>query len=223
MIPALVWEKNFWSHIFEPFCAGIYRNPQRCMAVPVLGHAISKNIVDLMDGEITVRSIKGLGTEFTVDVKVGVVEQDLQLTVQKEQDYDFSHLKTLVVDDDVAVCKSAVFTLRDMGVSAEWVDSGLKAVEKIKNCWESGDHYDMILLDWKMPDMDGIETTRKIREAVGADITIIIMTAYDWTFIEQDAKTAGVNLLMNKPMFKSSLISAFTKALGQGLKRRKNR
>lgn len=95
-----------------------------------MGLAISKNIVDLMDGEITVRSIKGLGTEFTVDVKVGVVEQEPQLAVQKEQDYDFSHLKTLVVDDDVAVCKSAVFTLWDMGVSAEWVDSGLKAVEK---------------------------------------------------------------------------------------------
>lgn len=206
--------EEFLSHIFEPFVQES-TGTTALYGGTGLGLAISKNIVDLMDGEITVRSIKGLGTEFTVDVKVGVVEQEPQLAVQKEQDYDFSHLKTLVVDDDVAVCKSAVFTLWDMGVSAEWVDSGLKAVEKIKTCWESGDHYDMILIDWKMPDMDGIETTRKIREAVGADITIIIMTAYDWTFIEQDAKTAGVNLLMNKPMFKSSLISAFTKALGK--------
>ena len=114
-----------------------------------------------------------------------------------------------MVDDDVAVCESAVVTLTEMGVIAEWVDSGRKALKRVRNRWEAGRHYDMILIDWKMPEMDGIETVRRIREIVGPEVTIIIMTAYDWASIEHEARLAGVNLLMSKPMFKSSLISAF--------------
>ena len=102
-----------------------------------------------------------------------------------------------------------------MGVTAEWVDSGRKAVNRVKELWGKGRHYDMILIDWKMPDMDGIETARCIRAIVGPEVTIIIVTAYEWSGIEHEAKLAGVNLLMSKPMFKSSLISAFTRALGE--------
>lgn len=101
-----------------------------------------------------------------------------------------------------------------MGIRAEWVDSGRKAVDRVKEFWDAGRYYDLILIDWKMPDMDGIETARRIRSIVGPDVTIIIMTAYDWISIEHEAKLAGVNLLMSKPMFKSSLVSAFTKVLG---------
>lgn len=90
-----------------------------------------------------------------------------------------------------------------------------KAVERVKTLLENKKYYDMILIDWKMPGMDGIETARRIRGIVGPDVTIIIITAYDWSAIEQEAKMAGVNLLMSKPMFKSSLVSAFTKALGE--------
>lgn len=168
-----------------------------------------------MDGKITVRSIKGIGTEFTVDVKLGITEEEKLRHRQKKHDYNFSHLKTLVVDDDVAVCESAVVTLNEMGIKAEWVDSGHKAIERVKKLWEDGKYYNMILIDWKMPAMDGIETARRIRTIVGSEVTIIIMTAYDWSSIEHEAKLAGVNLLMSKPMFKSSLISAFTKALGE--------
>ena len=204
--------EEFLPHIFEPF------SQESTGATAVyggtgLGLAISKNIVDMMDGNITVRSIKGIGSEFTINVKLGITEEEKLRHHLKKRDYHFSHLKTLVVDDDVTVCESAVATLKEMGIHAEWVDSGTKAVEQVKTLWENGRFYDMILIDWKMPEMDGIETARRIRRIVGPDVTIIIMTAYDWVSIEHEAKLAGVNLLMSKPMFKSSLISAFTKAL----------
>lgn len=206
--------EEFVTHIFEPF-AQESTGTTALYGGTGLGLAISKSIVDMMDGKITVRSIKGIGTEFMVDIKLGITEEEKLRHIQKKKNYNFSHLKTLVVDDDVAVCESAVVTLHEMGVKAEWVDSGHKAVQRVKQLWENSKYYDMILIDWKMPEMDGIETARRIRRIVGPEVTIIIMTAYDWISIEHEAKMAGVNLLMSKPMFKASLVSAFTKALGQ--------
>ena len=206
--------EEFLPHIFEPFSQES-TGTTSLYGGTGLGLAISKNIVDMMDGKITVRSIKGIGTEFTIDVKLGITEEEKLRHNQKKQDYNFSHLKTLVVDDDVAVCESAVVTLHEMGIKAEWVDSGRKAIERVSKLWGESRYFDMILIDWKMPDMDGIETARRIRGIVGSEVTIIIMTAYDWIAIEHEAKLAGVNLLMSKPMFKSSLVSAFTKALGE--------
>ncbi|RGZ00904.1 response regulator [Clostridium sp. AM58-1XD] len=204
---------EFLPHLFEPFSQESTGTTTQFGGTG-LGLAISKSIVDMMDGQITVRSIKGIGTEFTIDVKLGITEEEKLRHHQKTQSYNFSHLKTLVVDDDVAVCESAIVTLHEMGIRAEWVDSGRKAVDRVKEFWDAGRYYDLILIDWKMPDMDGIETARRIRSIVGPDVTIIIMTAYDWISIEHEAKLAGVNLLMSKPMFKSSLVSAFTKVLG---------
>ena len=119
-----------------------------------------------------------------------------------------------MVDDDVCVCEHTQIILSDMGVQSEWVDSGQKALARVQEKWNKKDYYDLILIDWKMPEMDGIETTRRIRCIVGPEVTIIIMTAYDWASIESSAKLAGVNLLVSKPVFKSSLISTFEKALG---------
>lgn len=206
--------EEFLPHIFEPFSQES-TGTTALYGGTGLGLAISKNIVDMMDGNIQVRSIKGIGTEFTVDVKLGLDEDEKLRKHQKKQAYNFSHLKTLVVDDDVAVCESAVVTLKEIGVTAEWVDSGRKAVERVEGLWKSGKFFDMILIDWKMPDMDGIETARRIRSIVGPEVTIIIITAYDWSAIEHEAKMAGVNLLMSKPMFKSSLVSAFSRAMGE--------
>ena len=206
--------EEFIPHIFEPFSQES-TGTTSLYGGTGLGLAISKSIVDMMDGKITVRSIKGIGTEFTVDVKLGITEEEKLRHNQKKHNYNFSHLRTLVVDDDVAVCESAVVTLREMGISAEWVDSGRKAIERVREFWDQRRYYDLILIDWKMPDMDGIETARRIRSIVGPDVTIIIMTAYDWISIEHEAKMAGVNLLMSKPMFKSSLVSAFSKAFGE--------
>ena len=205
--------EEFLPHIFEPFSQE-YTGTTALYGGTGLGLAICKNIVDMMGGKITVRSIKGIGTEFTIDIRLGITEEEKLRHNQKKQDYNFSSLKTLVVDDDVAVCESAVVTLREMGITAQWVDSGRKAVERVREMWKAGNYFDMILIDWKMPEMDGIETARRVRAIVGPEVTIIIMTAYDWISIEQEAKLAGVNLLMSKPMFKSSLVSAFSKALG---------
>ena len=206
--------EDFLPHIFETFSqesSGI----TSVYGGTGLGLPISKSIVDMMDGRITVRSIKGVGSEFTVDVKLGITEEEKLRHNQKQHSYNFSHLNTLVVDDDVAVCESAIVTLKEMGIKAEWADSGRKAVERVQYLWDNGQHFDMILIDWKMPEMDGIETARRIRSIVGPEVTIIIMTAYDWTSIEHEAKLAGVNLLMSKPMFKASLVSAFSKVLCQ--------
>ena len=205
---------EFLHHIFEPFA-------QESMGTTALyggtglGLAISKSIVDMMSGKITVRSIKGIGSEFTVDVELGITDEELHRRNRKKAHPQFADLKTLVVDDDMMVCESAVNTLKEMGITAEWVDSGHKAIKRIQDLYDDGRHYDMILIDWKMPEMDGIETARRIRAIVGPEVTIIIMTAYDWAAIEHEAKAAGVNLLMSKPMFKSSLISAFSRALGE--------
>ncbi|MCD2493393.1 response regulator [Lacrimispora sp. NSJ-141] len=206
--------EEFLPHIFEPFSQESI-GTTALYGGTGLGLAISKSIADMMDGAITVRSIKDIGTEFTVDVKLGISEEEKLRRFPKKQDYNFSHLKTLVVDDDVVVCQSAVVTLREMGVVAEWVDSGRKAVDRVQELWDTGRYYDMILIDWKMPGMDGIETAKRIRAIVGPEVTIIIMTAYDWISIEHEAKLAGVNLLMSKPMYKSILVSAFSRALGE--------
>lgn len=206
--------EEFLPHLFEAFeqestgTTSLYGGTG-------LGLAISKNIVDMMDGKIQVRSIKGVGTEFTVDVKLGIVEEERQHRAKKRHIHNFSHLKTLVVDDDVIVCESAVLTLKEIGVTAEWVDSGQKALQRVREKWQEKKYYDMILIDWKMPEMDGIETAKRIRQIVGPEVTIIVITAYDWSAIEHEAKAAGVNLLISKPIFKSSLISAFSRALGE--------
>lgn len=205
---------EFLPHIFEPFSQET-SGTTASFGGTGLGLAISKNIVDMMDGKIAVRSIKGVGTEFTVDVNLGLTEEEKRRHNQKKIQHNFTNLKTLVVDDDVSVCESAIVTLKDMGVKAEWVDSGRKAIERVQELEEQNAFFDMILIDWKMPEMDGIETARRIRKLVGADVTIIIMTAYDWVSIEHEARLAGVNLLISKPMFKSSLVSAFSKALGE--------
>lgn len=120
-----------------------------------LGHF--QNIVDMMDGSIAVRSIKGIGTAFTVDVKLGITEEEKLRHNLKKRDYNFSHMRTLMVDDDVAVCESTVVTLKEIGIQAEWVDSGRKAIERVGILWDKHQYFDTILIDWKMPGMDWYE------------------------------------------------------------------
>lgn len=175
-----------------------------------LGLAICKNLVAMMGGTISVNSIEGIGSEFTVELTLERCEEEK--TVCKPSVLDnFSQLYTLIVDDDVIICEHTKQVLLSMGMRAEWVDGGKKAVDLVRDKWNRQKAFDVILLDWKMPDMDGIETARQIREIVGPEVTIIIMTAYDWSDLEIDAKAAGVNLLVSKPLFKSSILSAFEK------------
>ena len=128
---AIIMAVSYTHLIFEPFSQE-YTGTTSLYGGTGLGLAISKNIVDMMDGNITVRSIKDIGTEFTIDVKLGISDEELLHHKHKKITYNFSHLKTLVVDDDVTVCESAVVTLKEMGVKAEWVDSGIKAIERVK-------------------------------------------------------------------------------------------
>ncbi len=205
--------EEFFPYIFDSFSQEDAGATSRFGGTG-LGLAISKNLVGLMGGKIDARSIVGIGSEFTVDVKLETCEDERETLAQNDI-LRFANLNTLVVDDDPSICEYTVLILKEIGVKAQWVDSGYKAVENVQQLWSTGKNYDIIIVDWKMPGMDGLETAKAIRKIVGPDVTIIIMTAYDWSSIEHDAKLAGVNLMVSKPMFKTSLISAFHKVLGE--------
>ncbi|MEG3073043.1 MAG: response regulator [Ruthenibacterium sp.] len=203
---------DFMPHLFEPF-EQAHTGSTTPYSGTGLGLAICKNLMDLMGGSISVNSIVGVGSEFTIEVKLGLLENRRQ---SKKPSYNvhLENLKVLIVDDDIIICQHTKDVLLDMKMQADYVDSGAKAVELVRCKWEKKEFYNIILVDWQMPDMNGIETTRAIRKIVGADVTIIIMTAYDWTVIEAEARLAGVNMLIAKPLFKASLSSAFEKVYG---------
>ncbi|MEG0762613.1 MAG: response regulator [Oscillospiraceae bacterium] len=201
--------ENFLPYLFEPF-EQAHTGTTTPYSGTGLGLAICKNLVDLMDGKISVNSIEGVGSEFVVEVKLGISEKVKSAENQKNE-IQFENLKALIVDDDIIICRHTQEILIDMRMNAEFVVSGAKAVEAVRNKCAKKENYDIIIVDWKMPDMDGIETAREIRKILGPEVTIIIMTAYDWAAIEVEAKKAGVNMLITKPLFKSSLCSAFKK------------
>ncbi|MEG1426151.1 MAG: response regulator [Oscillospiraceae bacterium] len=205
-------KEDFLPRIFEPF-----EQAQTGSTTPYggtgLGLAICKNLIDLMGGKVNVNSIEGVGSEFAVEVRLGVSEKSKK-AARAKSNVQFEQLKALIVDDDIIICQHTKQVLLDMRMQAEYVVSGAQAIEFVQKKWESKGNYDLILVDWQMPDMDGIETTREIRKIVGPEVTIIIMTAYDWAGIEIEAKLAGVNLLISKPLFKASLSSVFEKIYG---------
>jgi signal transduction histidine kinase/DNA-binding response OmpR family regulator len=177
-----------------------------------LGLAITKNLTGLMGGGISVRSIPGVGSEFTVDIPLTV---DETAVCAPKLLPNLQNLHTLIVDDDLLICEQTEGILRSIGMVGEWVTSGQEAVDRVRAKCDLGRYYDFILIDWKMPDMDGIETTQRIRRIMGPDVTIIIISAYDWQSIEAEARAAGANLMISKPLLKSTLVSAFERALGE--------
>ena len=201
--------QEFAQKIFEPFERERTSTVSRIQGTG-LGMAITKNIVDMMGGTIEVQTAQGKGTEFTVCVPMRA--QTEQRPVEKITELE--GLKALVVDDDFNTCDSVTKMLVKVGMRAEWTLSGKEAVLRARQSIEMSDVYHAYIIDWRLPDMNGIEVTRQLR-SLHDDTPIIILTAYDWSDIEVEAKAAGVTAFCAKPMFMSDLRETLMSALGQ--------
>ncbi len=192
--------QEFIQHVFEPF-----EREQTSTVSGIqgtgLGMAITKNIVDMMDGKITVISQEGKGTTFTVELLFRVCFGPVRQEVIPE----LKGLRALVVDDDFNTCSSVTKMLSIIGMRPDWTTSGKEAVLRTKLAEEQNDEYAVYIIDWLMPDMNGIEVVRRIRGIIGEEKTIIILTAYDWSDIEEEARDAGVTAFCSKPIFLSEL------------------
>lgn len=173
-----------------------------------LGMSITKSIVDLMGGTISVSSRINEGTTFTISLPMQTEQQEEALVPDL-----FKDLRSLVVDDDPDVCVNTAGLLEEIGMHSEWVLNGAEAVSRVSAAHKRRQDYNAVILDWKMPDMDGIETARQIRSKVGDDLPIIILSAYDWTEIEKEAREAGVTAFLAKPLFKSRLYETMCETL----------
>ncbi|MDE5584488.1 MAG: response regulator [Ruminococcus sp.] len=191
---------EFVKHIFEPF-EREFTVTQSGIQGTGLGMAITKNIIEMMNGNISVESELGKGSTFIVDL-----ELKLQDTEQiAEQIKELEGFRAMVVDDDLNVCDSTCRMLKQLGMRSEWTTSGREAVFRAKNAVDEGNSYHTFIVDWQMPGLSGIETVKKIRRAVGDETPIIILTAYEWTDIEEEALNAGVTAFCAKPLFMSDL------------------
>ena len=191
---------EFCKQVFDSFSRE-YTVTENGIGGTGLGMAITKNIVDMMGGTIEVESEAGKGTEFTV-----VLECETSgVTVKREPIPELKGARALVVDDDAETCMSVSKMLREIEMTADWTTSGKEAVLRVKEAYEQNREFKVYIIDWLMPDMNGIETVRRIRMVVGPESPIIILTAYDWSDIEQEAREAGVTAFVSKPLFLSEL------------------
>ena len=200
---------EFAKRIFEPFERERTSTVSRIQGTG-LGMAITKNIVDMMGGTIEVQTAQGKGTEFIIRVPMRAQAEHRPV----EKITELEGLKALVVDDDFNTCDSVTKMLVKVGMRAEWTLSGKEAVLRARQSIEMSDVYHAYIIDWRLPDMNGIEVTRQIR-SLNDDTPIIILTAYDWSDIEVEAKAAGVTAFCSKPMFMSDLRETLMSALGQ--------
>ena len=199
-------EKGLLERIFEPFEQG-GASISHSYGGSGLGLAISSNLISLMNGHISVSSTPGVGSEFVVELPLLTVPDNTP-----KQDVSLEDIRVLVVDDDLVTCEHTTLILNRIGVDAEYVTSGKAAVTRVKSALQRHTCYNIALVDWKMPDMDGVETARSIRRIVGPDTLVIIMSAYDWTEIEARAREAGVDFFISKPIFQSVVQDVLLKA-----------
>ena len=194
--------EEFVAHIFEPFERERNTTISGVQGTG-LGMAITKNIVDMMNGTIEVKSEQGAGTEV-------IVSFTFRLHAGEKEPQDIPELKNcraLVVDDDFNTCDSVSYMLGQVGMRADWTLSGKEAVLRTRQAIMRNDNYCVYIIDWLLPDMNGIEVTRRIRKEMGEDVPVIVLTAYDWSDIEDEAKEAGVTAFCSKPLFLSELRS----------------
>ena len=200
--------EEFVKHIFEPF-----EREQNATTSGIqgtgLGMAITKNIVDMMNGTIDVQSEMGVGSEFTVSFM-------FRLYSGAKEAHEIPALKdcrALVVDDDYNTCDSVSYMLGQLGLRAEWTLSGKEAVLRTHQAITRDDDYSVYIIDWIMPDMNGVEVARRIKKETGGKAPIIVLTAYDWMDIEEEAKEAGVKAFCSKPLFMSELRNCLTSVI----------
>ena len=192
-------EESFKEKVFEPFTRAKDSHTGKIEGTG-LGMSIVKNLVQMMNGDIQVESKLNEGSKFTVTVY-------LKLNCCKEDDVrGLENLNVLVADDDKVACESACDVLKEIGMNADGVLSGEEALDRVITAHNENQDYAAVILDWKMPGMDGVNTARAIREKVGQEVPIIILSAFDYSEIEQDARNAGVNAFISKPLFRSRLV-----------------
>ena len=194
--------EDFQKRLFEPFARANDKQTAGIQGTG-LGMAITRNIVRMMGGDITVESVYGEGSKFTVNIYLKLQNKD-------DINYDnFVDLRVLVADDDPVCCESTCDILGGMGIISEWVLSGHAAVERVRTRRDQGRDFFAVIIDWKLPDQDGVETTRQLRRLVGDEVPIIIFSAYDWSDIEHEAREAGATSFISKPLFRTKLANLF--------------
>ena len=193
---------EYMQHMYDPFTRQTDSRVNTIQGTG-LGLSITKKMIDLMNGTIDCESEVGKGTTFTVQLQIAVADKT-------EEEMKLPPVNVLIADDDDVLRQTAADTLRSIGVEADTAAGGMEAVQKVQD----GAQYQVVLLDLKMPDMDGIETARKIREKMGDKVPIVLISAYDWSDMEEAAKEAGVNGFISKPLFRSTLYNKLSEVLG---------
>ena len=198
--------REFMEKMYQPFSRQTDSRVNSIQGTG-LGLAITKQMVDLMQGTITCDSEVGKGTTFTVTLDIPVADR-------QRDDMLLDAMDILLVDDDAVLLETAMDTLDSLGVHADHAQSGLEALGMITHRHEVGRDYDIVIMDWKMPDMDGLETIRRIRQEVGSHVPILLISTYDWSEIEDLAREAGANGFISKPLFRSTLYDKISQLLG---------
>ena len=202
--------KEFMETMYQPFSRQTDSRVNSIQGTG-LGLAITKQMVDLMDGRIDCESQQGEGTTFTVVL-------DLPIADRQREDMMLEPMDVLVVDDDEILLDTAIDTLKSLGVTADSAGNALEAIGMIARRHEAGRDYSVVIIDWKLPDVDGVEAIRRIRTEIGSSIPVLLISAYDWTDIEDMAKEAGANGFVSKPLFRSTLYDKINEILGTAVK-----
>ena len=198
---------EFMKNLYQPFSRQTDSRVNKIQGTG-LGLAITKQMVDLMEGSIDCQSEEGKGTTFTVILDIPVAEQ-------QRTDMKLENMDVLIIDDDEVLLETAVDTLTSLGLSTEQANNGLEGIGMIKHRETTGKNYDIVIVDLKMPDIDGIETIHRIREEIKSNVPIILISAYSWSDVEDKAKEAGVSGFLTKPLFRSTLYDKISEILGK--------